>query len=239
MVAACLQVFCTEPYRVPFAGRITAAFFDKTGTITTDQLIARGIINGPAAHETAAAEKAAAGALAATRPLKPTLELSPSMACVIGGCHSLLQVDGRLMGDPIELAAIRAIHWHYNATTGVAGASDRVKEREEGVRQAEAALAAARRRAGESAQAGSQQVAVSVGSRCGAPRRRSQWRRRRASARSHVRRRRRARSFRSSRSSGTTSRQRSSACPSWALRGAARRRWTRGGSCRLPCQGLA
>ena len=38
------QVFCTEPFRVPLAGKIDACFFDKTGTITTDQLEATGIV---------------------------------------------------------------------------------------------------------------------------------------------------------------------------------------------------
>ena len=42
-------IFCTEPYRVPFAGKISHVLFDKTGTITTDQLLPVGVVNHPQA----------------------------------------------------------------------------------------------------------------------------------------------------------------------------------------------
>ena len=64
---------------MPFAGKISHAFFDKTGTITTDQLIVRGVISGQ-------------GEGGGVRKLQPVTDLSGPMACVIGGCHSLLQV---------------------------------------------------------------------------------------------------------------------------------------------------
>ena len=137
------QVFCTEPFRVPFAGKITHAFFDKTGTITTDQLITRGVVNAPGRDD----------ALADARSTKPRSllainDLSGPMACVIGGCHSLLQVDGKLMGDPIEVTALRSIGWHYNATTSTAAVADRSAERDAAVKQAETALTATKRREG-------------------------------------------------------------------------------------------
>ena len=104
-----LNIFCTEPFRVPLAGKIDACFFDKTGTITTDQLEATGIVPAQTG------ESASSSSGCRNDGEKISMAEAPLESCrVIAGCHSLLQIDGKTMGDPIESAALKSIGWEYD-----------------------------------------------------------------------------------------------------------------------------
>merc|ERR1719162_2006421 len=91
-------IFCTEPFRVPFAGRIEYCFFDKTGTLTSDQMVAIGIVS--------ADSKDKQGDKSAPKPIAQMKEASTVAAMCVAGCHSLLEVEGKVIGDPIEVAAL-------------------------------------------------------------------------------------------------------------------------------------
>ena len=46
---------------------------------------------------------------------------APLECCaVLSGCQSLVDIEGKLMGDPVEEAAIKAISWKYDAVRGTA-----------------------------------------------------------------------------------------------------------------------
>jgi cation-transporting ATPase 13A1 len=38
-----VAIFCTEPFRIPSAGRVDVCCFDKTGTITAENLVVEGV----------------------------------------------------------------------------------------------------------------------------------------------------------------------------------------------------
>lgn len=66
-------VYCLEPFRIPYAGKVDVCCFDKTGTLTETAMEVAAL-----RHET---------------------ENSTS---VLSSCHSLLLLDGKITGDPLE-----------------------------------------------------------------------------------------------------------------------------------------
>lgn len=145
-------IFCTEPHRVPMAGRITHILFDKTGTLTTDQLVPVGVVNA----QSASAASSTVGQKHGVDRLVSVIDVSGEAAMVLAACHSLVAVappanaegaeskDGepdaaaearkkaqnkkKLVGDPIELAAIKEIGWEWDADACVARPDRNVKK---------------------------------------------------------------------------------------------------------------
>mmetsp|Transcript_43111 Transcript_43111/g.99299 ORF Transcript_43111/g.99299 Transcript_43111/m.99299 type:complete len:1493 (-) Transcript_43111:148-4626(-) len=105
-------IYCTEPFRVPYAGKTKYCFFDKTGTLTSDQMVAVAVVNGKSD------KKPHSGA--GPKPYLPVKEAGTPAAAVLSGCHSLIEVDGKNIGDPIEVAALKGIGWSYVPQTTTA-----------------------------------------------------------------------------------------------------------------------
>ncbi|KAJ3194964.1 hypothetical protein HDU82_002272, partial [Entophlyctis luteolus] len=88
-------VFCTEPFRIPFAGKIDVACFDKTGTLTAENLLMEGV----------------SGLGNDTKKLLKPNEIPKQTAFVLAAAHALVQLDDDIIGDPMEKNTLESISW--------------------------------------------------------------------------------------------------------------------------------
>jgi len=85
-------IFCTEPYRIPLAGRITTCCFDKTGTLTSSKIRISGIID---------------------KTGRVMEKVDRNAKLVLGLCNGLTLGDV-VIGDPMEKLAYEETGWKYD-----------------------------------------------------------------------------------------------------------------------------
>ncbi|TYZ58913.1 hypothetical protein PybrP1_009517, partial [[Pythium] brassicae (nom. inval.)] len=115
-------VFCTEPFRIPFAGRIDVCCFDKTGTLTSDELTLLGVV-GLETRVASDPRAPSGGALDIVAPEHLPLDSE----LVLAGCQSLVLLNGHVVGDPIELTAVQGIQWNVVFGAGAAAGGTSVQ----------------------------------------------------------------------------------------------------------------
>lgn len=97
------KIFCTEPGRIPLAGRIHVCAFDKTGTLTTDKLTIKGVVEDLTKDFNNGEDSSTKFG-----------NCSKSSKAIMGGCHTLVVHNGELLGDPIERLFFENSEFKYN-----------------------------------------------------------------------------------------------------------------------------
>ncbi|KAI0696646.1 endoplasmic reticulum Ca-transporting P-type ATPase [Cytidiella melzeri] len=108
-------IFCTEPFRIPFAGRVDICCFDKTGTITAENLVLEGVAAVDASDQ---------------YKLVDVKETSRETTLCLAAAHALVRLDdGTIVGDPMEKTTLDALNWQLgkgeNVTPSEASAPHR------------------------------------------------------------------------------------------------------------------
>jgi cation-transporting ATPase 13A1 len=100
-------IFCTEPFRIPFAGRVDIACFDKTGTLTGEDLLVDGIAGLTLGQRAAKVDPDGAHI-----ELAKVTEAGSDTTLVLATAHALVKLDeGEIVGDPMEKATLTSLGW--------------------------------------------------------------------------------------------------------------------------------
>src|SRR5579862_1769593 len=104
-------IYCTEPFRIPYAGRVDIACFDKTGTLTGEDLILEGVAGQPSSNSLKGAE-----AVQQLRSLSPARQVKQEVQWLLATANALVRLDdGTIVGDPMEKATLDSLHWQLLA----------------------------------------------------------------------------------------------------------------------------
>ena len=90
------RIVCVESHRIPLAGKIDICCFDKTGTLTTDEFIVKGIADTK------------------NEELELAFYCKEEAFDVLLGCNSILNLDGRLSGDSIDIAMFKEVRGKFD-----------------------------------------------------------------------------------------------------------------------------
>lgn len=134
-------VFCTEPFRIPYAGKLDILCFDKTGTLTMDKMVLKGVV-GPIDpvigslsnllsddNKTTALPSHGEKDNSAISVISDPLTCSEVTLSIMAACHSLLVAPetGAIVGDPLEITTMESSGFQFINESVLHGTSDKSK----------------------------------------------------------------------------------------------------------------
>ncbi|KAI9751064.1 MAG: hypothetical protein M1815_001393 [Lichina confinis] len=126
------QIFCISPQRVNVGGKVDVVCFDKTGTLTEDGLDVLGlrIVETPS-HRFSDVLTDSRGLLPSTMyDRDPTMDYKTHKAALyaMATCHSLRVVDGKLIGDPLDLKMFEFTGWSFEEGEHLSDLSEDIEQ---------------------------------------------------------------------------------------------------------------
>ena len=122
------QIFCISPQRVNVGGKIDIMCFDKTGTLTEDGLDVLGIrvAQKPSNRFSDIFLDSLALLPGAAYERDPTVHYDHHKAilCTMATCHSLREVEGELVGDPLDMKMFEFTGWSFKEGQQRSGDAD-------------------------------------------------------------------------------------------------------------------
>ena len=122
------QIFCISPQRVNVGGKIDVMCFDKTGTLTEEGLDVLGVraVQKPSHRFSELLEDSSMVVPAAPYERDPTIDYNVRKAILytMATCHSLRSVEGKLVGDPLDVKMFAFTGWSYEESVQQQGIVD-------------------------------------------------------------------------------------------------------------------
>lgn len=102
------KIFCISPPRVNVAGKLNIMCFDKTGTLTEDGLAVKGVVFAdPSSKKLDSLIESVDDLYVAENMSETPLSLVELLAT----CHSIKEIRGKRMGDPVDLKMHEFTKW--------------------------------------------------------------------------------------------------------------------------------
>jgi cation-transporting ATPase 13A3/4/5 len=104
------RIYCISPQKINLAGKVDLICFDKTGTLTEDTLtfysvgLKQNDYSVALCNDRFSIYKKSEGSL---------------VSQIMASCHSIREIDGKLIGDPLDLEMLDACGWTYEENSTI------------------------------------------------------------------------------------------------------------------------